>query len=390
MSELEKLYIKYSPRRYYQGGLNEDDNANPTDLPVIPQIRSSQPEPAQDVQQLAGKYLPEQQNAMWQDYIDARNRVKAENQALRQSLEKHISEQPIDKSEMYFRLAAALAAPTKTQGFGEPMARAAEALAESSASERAQRQANALAALKARQGMAELASTEAKDIGELASKYTKGNTPLSSAGKQAVDEGLRPGTPEYTKRIREISAQNQLVSPVALANLGINQDRLKLERQKAQEASDERSRKASKLSPTELSMKSSTQEQLNALQEMEQQLVRAYDLSGVAFDNSLPDLAQRKALEVAGSSNDKLTSTLDLEKILGGQTLAQGQQMKGTLSDSDIKLLSGLSGAAAKSKKGRDAIILESLAAVRRGLDKTKQKLGDIQTGAYSTYEEAQ
>ena len=137
-------------------------------------------------------------------------------------------------------------------------------------------------------------------------------------------------------------------------------------------------------------MKSSTQEQLNALQEMEQQLVRAYDLSGVAFDNSLPDLAQRKALEVAGSSNDKLTSTLDLEKILGGQTLAQGQQMKGTLSDSDIKLLSGLSGAAAKSKKGRDAIILESLAAVRRGLDKTKQKLGDIQTGAYSTYEEAQ
>ena len=148
MSELEKLYAQYQPRRFYQGGLN--DEANPTDLPVV---SVPEPEPAQNVQQLAARYEPAQASAMWNDYMDARQRVKQENAALRQALERHMTDQPVDKSEMYFRLAAALAAPTKTQGIGEPLSRAAEALAESRAGERQQRQANMLKSLEARQAL---------------------------------------------------------------------------------------------------------------------------------------------------------------------------------------------------------------------------------------------
>lgn len=247
MSMLEKLYEKYQPRQFYQGGPNDiEESANPTDLPVIPQARLNMREPmqqpAQDVQDLTQKYDSIDNNPMMQDYIAARKKAREENELLRQSLEKHLTGEPVDKSEMWFKLAAALASPTRVQGISEPMARVAQVLGEQKAEERAQRQANQLTALKARQTMAQLSGEEAKDIGELAAKYAKGNLPLSSAGKAAFDAGLKPGTPEYAAFVKNIASQAEQGSGPAWANVAINQQRLQndIERQRLVQSKDEK------------------------------------------------------------------------------------------------------------------------------------------------------
>ena len=111
---------------------------------------------------------------LYDQYLAAHTKAEEQRDLLRTALEKNLANrQPEDKSEMYFRLAAALAAPTKTQGWGEPLMNVANAMAESRASERAQRQKNIAEELSARQALSSLYGGTEKELANLYTKYNK-------------------------------------------------------------------------------------------------------------------------------------------------------------------------------------------------------------------------
>ena len=155
-----------------------------------------------------------------------------------------------------------------------------------------------------------LAGEEMKDkraiSAELLKDYIKSGQPQSTAGKQAQDEGLKPGTPEFQKRVAQISDMNvekQMATINAtLANMSNQQANLLLQQQKF----DEQKRQDDKLTPTELKLKTETEDLLAASDAGMKALSQAYKLNPNPFDASLPDLAQRKLLEASGRKDQKL------------------------------------------------------------------------------------
>lgn len=126
------------------------------------------------IQDLASNYSlnPDMQKQLFAQYGEARKTAEAQRALLRDALEKNlINQQPEDKSEMYFKLAAALAAPSTTKGFGEPLMNVANAMAESRASERKQRNENIAKQLSSRQAIAELYGEDEKSLGSMLARY---------------------------------------------------------------------------------------------------------------------------------------------------------------------------------------------------------------------------
>ena len=381
MSELEKLYAQYQPRRFYQGGLN--DEANPTDLPVV---SAPEPEPAQNVQQLAARYEPAQASTMWNDYMDARQRVKQENAALRQALERHMTEQPVDKSEMYFRLAAALAAPTKTQGISEPLSRAAEALAESRAGERKERQANMLKALEARQALAQLSEKEASDIGQLYNKYAQGNESLTTLSKNAIEAGLVRGTPEYQAFMKNGALQSGdlALQRIAIAQAGLQNAQTGLDLKLKQ--FEEQRKQNAKLTGPEVKLKEETENLISNADQALIDLNKAYKLNPNTFDTSVPDTVQRKALELSGSKDEKLKNTRLLENLLSEQALEKLRTtFGGNPTEGERGILLQLQGIGAKSKEERKDIIMHAYQALKDKKAMHIKRLNEINQGLYRT-----
>ena len=367
MNELTRLFAQYAPRHFYLGG--STDEANPTDLPVV-----SAPEPAQNIQQLAAQYeptqiaaSPEQSAAMWNQYMEARKRATAENDALRKALETHLTEQPVDKSEMYFRLAAALAAPTHTQGIGEPMARAAEALAESRAGERKERQANMLKALEARQALAQLSEKEATDIGQLYSKYAKSGQPLSEAGKAAYDAGLKPGTKEFIDFVNNYNLQKNQGSGPAWANVAINQQRLQNDLDKQRLSEEKDTRKQVDLASKDMQTLENATQKLEDLKKSSTALSEHPGLSGISgwhgWVGNLPDS------DAAGAQNEKENLEAKLQAL-----------------GKEVSAMSGSIGAMATQEWGMLQRQIAAIDPVKLGYIGTQKALKDLNEYADRTF----
>jgi hypothetical protein len=179
---------------------------------------------------MLGKYFP-QGDDYGKELTAARATMTKESEAFNKLLQDAIK-QPQEfgpsKAEMYFRLAAAFGAPTKTGNFMESLGKAGEAAAtmnkeqrESTQAERARRLSLGLEAQKLRMSGAKedlntlrtLAAEGMKDkrtvATELIKEYVKSGQPESAAGKQAKDEGLRPGTAKYQERVAEIAEKRR-------------------------------------------------------------------------------------------------------------------------------------------------------------------------------------
>ena len=359
----------------------------------------------QQLLSLLGRYFP-QGDDYGPELKTARETMTRESEAFNKLLQDAMKAQGDSgpsKAEMYFRLAAAFGAPTKTGNFMESLGKAGEAAAtmnkeqrEAASAERARRLSLGLEAQKLRMTGAkedlatlrQLAADGMKDkrtiATELIKDYVKSGQPESSAGKQAKDEGLQPGTPEFQKRVAQIAEANvekQMAQVNAtLANMSVAQSNLLLNQQKFEQTKAQQA----KLSPQEMKLKTETEDVLAQTQQGYENLKKAMALNPTTFDTSLPDTAQRKLLEAAGSKDKKLQDTREMENLLEKAALSQLKStFPGQISNDERKVLMATQGLGAKSIEERGKIMQNAATAMQAIYQRSKKRLNEINQGLY-------
>lgn len=339
------------------------------------------------------------------DLAAARTKVDTESKAFENLLKtamKPGSTAP-DKTELYFRLAAAFGAPTRTGSFGETLSGVGKELSEfakeTRASKKAEQQLGLQLGLEAQkmrlQGAREelgalraLAGEEMKDKRAVLLEYLKSGRPQSEAGKAAVDAGLTQGTPEFAKFVNnyieeKISSGNAIKEAMVLiaqGNLNVAQAGLNI-----RQSAEERAREAAKkLTPGELKLKTETEDRLTTIDSAMADLGRAYDLNKNSFDTTLKDTVTRKAMEETGSKDPRVVATRELENLLKSAMISSAsQKLTGVLSDSDIKLLLSIAGLDAKSKTEREQILKNAYRSLRTARQAQQKRLNEISQGLY-------
>ena len=307
------------------------------------------------------------------------------------------------KAEMYFRLASAFGSPTKTGHFAESLGNVNKELAAYSKEERDAKKAQralqlqmGLEGQKMRMSSAKddlttlrtLASEEMKSkraiVAEVIKDFIKSGEPESAAGKQAKDEGLKVGTPEFKARVNEI-AQTSVDAKLAqvtatLAGMSVQQANANLAIQKFQNLQEQQT----KLTPAEVALKTQTEDMLGSTTQAMNDLKRAYELNPNTFDASLPDIAQRKLLETAGSKDPKLANTREQINLLEKGALAQLKStFPGAISDAETRTLKELQGINAKSIEERGRIMKNAFRALKAIDERSKRRLDEIKRGTY-------
>ena len=360
------------------------------------------------IQALLATYGPKD-SAYAADLKTARTTAKADSDAFARMLTSTMSS-PEDaqssKAEMYFRLAAAFGAPTKTGQFSENLGMVGKELGEYAKGKRATAREKQLLGLEVQKlkmasskedlnTLRALAGEEIKDkraiATELIKEYINSGKPQSAAGKQALDEGLVAGTPAYQKRVAEIGNLNveakmaQIASALSgvttqAANLSVAQskldlDRERLENQKAQQA---------KLSPAEVKLKVDAEDTLAQTDQAMTNLKKAYSLNPNTFDGSLLDVAQRKLYEQSGSKDPKVVATRELENLLKKASLSQLKAtFPGAISNDERAALDAVQGLDAKSKTERAVIMKNAFTALKSVSERHRRRLSEINQGIY-------
>jgi len=354
-----------------------------------------------NIQALLATYGPKD-SAYAEDLKTARAAAKAESDAFANMLKTAMSS-PEDaqssKAEMYFRLAAAFGAPTKTGQFSENLGMVGKELGEYAKGKRASAREKLALGLEAQKlkmaaskedlnTLRALSAEEMKDkrtiATELIKDYIKSGEPQSAAGKQALDEGLKPGTEAYQKRVGEIGnmkveAQMAQITAslanmnTAAANLALAQN--KFENQKAQQA---------KLTGPEVKLKTETEDTLAQTDSALGILKQAFALNPNTFDTSISDMAQRKALEVTNSKHPKVVATREQENLLEKAALAQLKStFPGAISNDERKALQDVQGLGAKSIEERGRIMKNAYKALQSVRARHAKRLVDINQGVY-------
>lgn len=369
--------------------------------PVAPAALPFGGERLAGIQSLLATYGPKD-SAYAADLKTARDSAKAESDAFAKMLTGAMSS-PEDaqssKAEMYFRLAAAFGAPTKTGQFSENLGMVGKELGEYAKGKRATSQQKLALGLEAQKmkmasskedlnTLRALSAEEMKDkrtiATELIKDYIKSGEPQSAAGKQALDEGLKTGSPEYQKRVAEIGnmkveAQMAQITST-LANMGTAQANLAL----AQEKFANQKTQQAKLSPAEMKLKTETEDTLAQTNSALGVLKQAYALNPNTFDTSISDVAQRKALEVTNSKHPKVVATREQENLLERAALAQLKStFPGAISNDERKALQDVQGLGAKSIEERAKIMKNAYTALQSVSARHAKRLKEINEGAY-------
>lgn len=422
-------------RKFQTGGLNDltdkyelsaNEAALPTPAVSADPLMAQQPAPAPaavagaqapaagapagmpaGLEQMLARYQGGSEGSMYGTELKAaRTAASAESEKFAKMIEGAMAqggESTPSKAEMYFRLAAAFGAPTRTGSFGESLGAAGKAMGEYSKetreAEKASRNSKLQLALKGQElrmsGAKEdlntlrtLAGEEMKDKRAVATKlleqYIKSGEPESAAGKQAKDEGLRPGTPEYQTRVKKIAESNveAQMSKVnaTLANMSVAQANLAL----AQQKFGFQEQQASKLTGPELKLKTDTEDMIAQTDQALVNLKKAYSLNPNTFDASLVDVAQRKVLEAAGSKDPKVQNTREMENMLEKAALSSLKStFPGAISNDERKALQDVQGLGAKSKEERAKIMKNGYAALKSISERSHKRLLEINSGVY-------
>lgn len=377
----------------------------PAAVPAQPAAAPTQPA-ATGLEGMLAKYIAPQQSIYAAELKAARTRAQNETEAFNKLLERAMTETgdtAPSKAELYFRLAAAFGAPTKTGSFteslaaaGKEMAESAKATREAAKADRAARLQLGITGAKARMEGARdelttlrtLAGEEMRDARALTTKfmeqYIKSGQPESVAGKQAADEGLKPGTPEFQSRVKAIADQNierqtaQVQSMIA--QMGVAQAQLAL----AQGKFGLQQEQATKLTPAEVKLKTETEDALSATDSAMSALKQAYALNPNAFTGTLGDRAQRAALERTQGDNPRVVATRTLENLLKSQALSKLKDtFPGAISNDERKALEALQGIDAFSVEERAKIIRRAYEALQSARVRQTKRLNEIRQGLY-------
>jgi len=314
------------------------------------------------------------------------------------------------KAETYFRLAAAFGAPTKTGHFAEGLAEANKSMAEQSKETRLSNKAGQALKLQlglegAKAGMAAakedvnalraLTGEEMKDKAayqrELIKDYFASGKAQSSAGKQALDEGLVQGSPEFQARVKTISDEefkkltagvdaSVAAAQATMASIAKGDEAARLAREKF----ELQQKNAAKLTAPEMKLKVDAEDMIGQTEQAMANLRRAYALNPNTFDTSVIDSVQRKALEAAGSKDPKVIATRELENILERAALsALKATFPGAISDGERKALMSTVGLGSKSIEERGKIMMSGYEALKSVRERAKARLKRINEGGY-------
>jgi hypothetical protein len=141
----------------------------------------------------------------------ARTKAEDESKVYNDLIQKHITsgESPESKSEMWFKLAAALGAPTRTGSFGETLGNAAGALGEYKKDARAEAVNKLQLALDAQKMKTQSARDNVTSIRDMYKLYQDENKPTSPIGKVLEDLGIPKNSPEYAAKYQSLYDADQ-------------------------------------------------------------------------------------------------------------------------------------------------------------------------------------
>lgn len=375
-------------KRFAEGGLQETTPISPaaTDLMALMDTYMSKQSPyAEELR--AASQKNEQENKAFADMLA--NAVK--NTA-----------QPPDKSELYFRLAAAFGSPTKTGKFTENLGLASKEMADYSKDQRAAKKAEAqmglemgLEAQKLKVAGARdelntlraLASEENKDKRAMLQEYIKSGRPQSEAGKLAIDSGLKAGTPEYNKFVSDY-VQRKLESGDAYKEImaGIAQGNLEL--RKAVEA--RQAENATKLTPAEVKLKAEAETNIGGIDDALMTLQRAYNLNPYTFDGTLAAGAQQLLLEQTNPNDKRVLATREQTNLLSAGGIAKLRaSFGGNPTEGERSALLDLEGIDAKSKEERARIMQNTYRLLKQRRTREQKRLNEISAGLYRETEQS-
>ena len=305
------------------------------------------------------------------------------------------------KSEMYFRLAAAFGAPTKTGSFGESLGSAASAMGDYSkemriadTANRASRQQLAIMGAQLdltgkrteqselRQLMgADTTSQKALALALLKEQFAAGK-PQSEAGKVALDADLTPGTTEYAAFVKEY-IKNKLESGDWL-----KQAMLVVAQGNQATAASREGRAiaaAAKLTPAAFKMKAESQEVLGSLSDAMATMSRAYSMNPNTFEGTWRDTLSRKLLEQTDPKDPRVIAHREQANLLGKGALAKLKAtFGGNISDGERAMLLDFEGLDAKSREERAAIMKNAYRLLKMRQVREQKKFDDISSGKYN------
>jgi hypothetical protein len=384
------------------------------DIPMLPDDRAMerQAPPKQDMlSAMLAKYSTGDTDYA-SEIRDANRRASSEADAFQKMLGSAMKggDEAPSKAEMYFRLAAAFGEPTKTGHASESIGKAGNVMADLKKEERASKtqrrnlglqlgiEGQKLKMQTAKDEVASLralAGEQSKDKRaiaiEMMKEYIKSGEPQSTAGKQAKDEGLTPGTPEFQKRVekiadlnieRQMSAINAALAnmSVGAANLALSQGKFSLDQAKFENVKNQQG----KLTPVEVKMKSETEDTIAAADSAMESLKKAYALNPNTFDASFLDKAQRKLLEETGNKDPKVLATREQENLLTKQVLAGLKAaFGGNPTEGERDILLSVQGIGSKSKEERAFIMKDAFKVLKASRERQNKRLNEITQGLY-------
>lgn len=400
--------IPESQRRIIQRDIERTGNTSPTLSPgyIVDAPRMPAPTPTVNPQIDMAAMLERLSNQpspyadQMKDALAARSKAADDFNAAIESASKQKEDSAPSQAELYFRLAAAFGAPTKTGSFFESLGNAGQTAADfqketrnaeaGSRSKQLQRMLekqklalqSADADLSAMRGLASEESKDRRSVQtELFKHYMASGKPQSEAGKFAADQGFKPGTPEFAQ-----AAQKYFDSKMESGDwykqvmAGVAASGLQLQQKKHADAVESRK----KLTPGELKLRTETEDAMASADNAMGSLRKAFKLNPNSFDASLSDTVQRKALELSGSSDQKLLNTRELDNLLGTQALEKLKAaFPGAISNDERKVMMDLQGIGAKSVAERELIMRNAYEALATRKAREKKRLDDIMSGSY-------
>jgi hypothetical protein len=313
--------------------------------------------PDDELQQMAMRYQS-----------PAQERYDAATQSLRKTIEDMAQREEAprgpSKAEMYFRLASAFTAPTKTGSFFENLGLAGQEMA-GVASER--RAAESAASQQRRDLAIELAKADVTRARDIMQMESESGLPLSPEGKSAYDEGLVPGTPEFVLRKKEIEEQNNLMRTMAT----------QFAREKFDVGQDQ-------LSRFEQNLLREFEQKESAARNAASKVREALKYNETAYTQSVVDQVRQAASGVFNPDDPRLVFMKIMQNELSGNALASLKAtFPGAISNAEREALDKLQGALATSVQERTSILLSTLSTLLDGVESSRQGIQDVRERKY-------
>ena len=392
----------------------------PQPLPQMQAAAPQQDDRMAQLQSMMEKYATPQ-NDYARELEEARRKSNAETEAFTDMV-KNARKSPerdnMSQAERYFRLAAAFGQPTKTGSLGETLGNVSQAMAENEKSKKDSQDQNLELQMKAQQLKTAGAKEDLNTLRVLSSEDKKTQREIVSSMIKAEIESGKPqselakiakdrygyGTQGYYSFLEKNvptwveskMAQMQMGPMIAQGNLSVaqgnlqeNQERTNISQEEHVQKLAEMKEKQSQMSQQELKMKTDLQNEMLRLESASDTLNRAYQLNSNSFDNTVTDRAKRMAIEnTVGSKDEKVKNTRELETFLGESSLNLAQDLKGSVSDSDMKLLSSLTGAKTMGVQERADILHKNWTNLQRNLELKKKQYNDVISKRARVYDE--